>query len=74
MRGTFDVFIESSVFYSTALESTHFVEASWRRREPVPVAHAEALHLSDMRRGGVPLGSPHWTISGTGSPGPHDHL
>jgi hypothetical protein len=38
IRGTFDVFIDSSRFLSIATESTEFVEALWRRRESVPGA------------------------------------
>ena len=38
IRGTFDVFIDSSGFLSIAPESTEFVEALWRRRESVPGA------------------------------------
>jgi len=38
MPGTFDVFIDSSGFLLIAQESTEFVEALWRRREPVPEA------------------------------------
>src|SRR5215207_9420218 len=38
VRGTFDVFIDSSGFLSIAPESAEFVEALWRRRESVPVA------------------------------------
>jgi hypothetical protein len=37
---TFDVFIDSSRFCSTPPESTQFVEAFWRRREPLPGARA----------------------------------
>jgi hypothetical protein len=38
VQRTFGVFIESSRFRSITPESTEFVEALWRRREPVPVA------------------------------------
>jgi hypothetical protein len=38
MGGTFDVFIDSSRFCSTPPQSTQFVEAFWRRREPLPGA------------------------------------
>jgi len=38
MQRTFDVFIDSSRFFSVTPESTQSVEAFWRRREPVPVA------------------------------------
>lgn len=38
MRGTFDVFIDSTGFSSVAPESTYFLETLWRRREPVPEA------------------------------------
>ena len=36
--GTFDVFTDSPRFFSVPPKSTHFVEALWRRREPVPEA------------------------------------
>ena len=36
--GTFDVFTDSPWFFSVPPESTEFLEALWRRREPVPEA------------------------------------
>jgi hypothetical protein len=38
MGPTFDVFIDTSGLHSSALKSTAFVEAFWRRREHVPAA------------------------------------
>jgi hypothetical protein len=38
MGATFDVFIDSSRLHSSAPTSTAFLEAFWRRREPVPAA------------------------------------
>src|SRR5215211_4499928 len=37
MGATLDVFIDSPGFRSTPHESTQFVEAFWRRREPIAV-------------------------------------
>jgi len=40
--GTFDVFTDSPWFFSVPPESTEFLEALWRRREPVPEAKVRA--------------------------------
>jgi hypothetical protein len=54
-RGAFDVFIDSSRFCSTPPKSTQFVEAFWRRREPVPDAlcRKRVRPLRDSCRGPV---------------------
>ena len=43
MRGTFDVFIDSPWVCLTPPESTEFVEAFWRRREPLPGTRRSAV-------------------------------
>jgi len=51
MGPTFDVFIDTSGLHSSALKSTAFVEAFWRRREPVPAARSWArFWLNGPRR------------------------
>jgi hypothetical protein len=42
MGATFDAFIDSTALPPSAPKSTTFVEALWRRREPVPAASARA--------------------------------
>jgi hypothetical protein len=47
MASTFDVFIDSSRFFSVTLESTQSVEAFWRRRE----TRSRRLHRPRARQG-----------------------
>jgi len=53
MGATFDVLTDSAWFFSAPPESTQFVEALWRRLEPVPDAHGRQATPSH----GQPSGS-----------------
>jgi hypothetical protein len=57
MGATFDVFIDSSPFFEVPPESTQFVEAFWRRREPVPVTAHRNSPLFRAASPSPPLGS-----------------
>ena len=61
MGGTFDVFIDSPALLSIAPESTEFVEAFWKRREPVPGARPMVATVTG--RGTMSTGMANATIT-----------
>jgi hypothetical protein len=70
VAGTFDVFIDSSGLYPITPESAQFVEAFWRRREPVPDALRGARRADASRPGVAESGSKRQIVL-VGAPMPH---